>query len=111
MKREDIEKAAAQISFIETPDARERFLLRSGFKAGAKWRIDSVWHDIKESPKQGSLIAVFDGEDMHLWRAEDIENVIDGRIKVVSITLKECFIRQHIIRWAYIEDLIPTKED
>lgn len=110
MKLIDIEKASNQHSFLETPDARERFLFKSGFKAGAKWRIDSVWHDIEESPKQGSLIAVFDGNDMHLWRAEDIENVIDGRIKVVSITVKECFIRQHIIKWAYIEDLIPTNE-
>lgn len=81
-----------------------------GFVEGAEWRINSVWHDVEESPKQGSLIAVFDGDDMHLWRAEDIVNVING-IRVVSITVKECFIRQHIIKWAYIEDLIPNKEE
>lgn len=82
----------------------------AGFVEGADWRINSVWHDVEESPKQGSLIAVFDGKDMHLWRAEDIVNVING-IRVVSITVNECFIRQHIIKWAYVKDLIPNAED
>lgn len=80
-----------------------------GFFEGADWRINSVWHDVEELPKQGSLIAVFDGKDMHLWRAEDMVNVING-IRVVSMTVKECFIRQHIIKWAYIKDLIPTED-
>lgn len=83
--------------------------LETAFENGAQWQRNSVWHDVEELPKQGSLIAVFDGKDMHLWRAEDIVNVING-IRVVSITVKECFIRQHIIKWAYIKDLIPTED-
>lgn len=113
MTNKDIEKAAERSTeeYVENGDLRGfRGSYRLGFIAGADWRINSVWHDVEESPKQGSLIAVFDGKDMHLWRAEDMVNVING-IRVVSMTVKECFIRQHIIKWAYIKDLIPNKED
>lgn len=111
MKKEDIEKAAEEYEDSLTySSVKEQYDVQKAFEAGAKWRINSVWHDVEELPKQGSLIAVFDGNDMHLWRAEDIENVINGR-KIISITLKECFIRQHIIKWAYVEDLLPNKED
>lgn len=96
MKREDIEKAAAQSSFIETPDARERFLLRSGFRAGAKWRIDSVWHNDTEKP------------DPH-----------NGDLLVgIEVMGKTSYIRQNAyyvlqygcVRWAYIKDLLPSKD-
>lgn len=116
MKKEDIEKAAeecaeriANIAYSGGGNIGQDDLERA-FECGAQWRINSIWHDIEESPKQGSLIAVFDGEDMHLWRAEDIVYVING-IRVVSIILKECFIRQHIIKWAYIKDLITNKDN
>lgn len=113
MKREDIEKAAGDYSgsilgFRDNTSVMEK---HKAFVDGAQWRINSVWHDVEESPKQGSLIAVFDGEDMHLWRAENIVNIINGNIRVISITVKECFIRQHVIKWAYIEDLLPNKEE
>ena len=113
MKKEDIEKAAKEnVEFQGNLDFGTIIenACRESFVLGAEWRINSVWHDVEESPKQGSLIAVFDGKDMHLWRAEDIVNVINGNIKVISITVKECFIRQHIIKWAYIKDLIPTED-
>lgn len=115
MKKEDIEKAAeksaeriANIAYSGGGHIGQDDL-ETAFEAGAQWQRNSVWHDVEELPKQGSLIAVFDGKDMHLWRAEDIVNVING-IRVVSITVKECFIRQHIIKWAYIKDLIPTED-
>lgn len=111
MNKQDIEKAKSDyIKSLTFANSGEIDVACNAFKTGAEWRINSIWHDVEESPKQGSLIAVFDGKDMHLWRAEDIVNMING-IRIVSITVKECFARQHIIKWAYIEDLLPTKED
>lgn len=111
MKKKIIENAAKEYDESLTySSVKEQYDVEKAFVKGAEWRINSIWHDVEESPKQGSLIAVFDGKDMHLWRAEDIVNMIYG-IRVVSITVKECFVRQHIIKWAYIEDLLPTKED
>lgn len=111
MKRKDIEKAAGDYSgSILGCEGSSVTVKRQSFIDGAEWRINSIWHDVEESPKQGSLIAVFDGKDMHLWRAEDIVNMING-IRVISITVKECFVRQHIIKWAYVEDLLPNIEE
>lgn len=111
MTRKDIDKAAGDYSgSILGCKGSSVTVKRQSFIDGAKWRINSIWHDVEESPKQGSLIAVFDGKDMHLWRAEDIVNMING-IRVVSITVKECFVRQHIIKWAYVEDLLPIKDE
>lgn len=91
MKREDIEKAAAQISFIETPDARERFLLRSGFKAGAKWRIDSVWHNsLKDAKPEKQVLVKFTNK---LITTFDDVRYLKG-------------IEDMVEEFAYIEDLI-----
>lgn len=113
MTQEDIEKAANQISFIETTDARERFLLRSGFKAGASWRINSVWHDADsdQEPEEGKLclleVEVYD---------EDGERYIDyvssqwgrfGWTEDYLEIIERRSVRYKIIRWAYVEDLIP----
>lgn len=94
MKREDIEKAANQRSFIETPDARERFLFRSGFKAGAEWRINSVWHDANEKPKIGELIIVEVYGKIWDYGKYDVCDTIHPKA-----------------RWAYIKDLIPNTEE
>ena len=116
MKTEDVKKAAEEIAERLSNIAYSggghigQDDLETAFENGVQRQRNSVWHDVEELPKQGSSIAVFDGNDMHLWRAEDIVNVING-IRVVSVTVKECFIRQHIIKWAYVEDLLPNMEE
>ena len=103
MKREDIEEAANQRSFIETPDARERFLFRSGFKAGAEWRINSVWHDASETPISGkeALVKYITGDLKIKYRVD----VFCG------YEWKEMCHYDKLIQFAYIEDLIPNTEE
>lgn len=50
MTQEQIEKAAGQFAFNQTPDATERYHIAFGFKKGANWRISSVWHNMDEKP-------------------------------------------------------------
>lgn len=115
MKREDIEKAANKISFIETPDARERFLLRSGFKAGANWRINSVWHDWEDGnnvPDVGELCLVEFETDVD---SKYYQRVVHAdKFKGYNFTGRPYFWNTpkdaHIIRWAYVKDLLPSKE-
>lgn len=95
MTRKDIEKAANQCSFIDTSDARERFLLSSGFKAGAQWRINSVWHDPEEIPDIAKPLLV--------------EHV--GGVYSISIIYEIDANRRTWKRWAYVKDLLPIKED
>ena len=51
MKREDIEKAARMFVCDTKTDAEGKILRQKGFKKGAEWRINSVWHDAEEHPK------------------------------------------------------------
>lgn len=99
MKREDIEKAAEQSNFIETSDARERFLIRSGFKAGANWRINSVWYDAKVSASQKSSILIC---DKYGGVQLNYTGYFTDWAKYVKI--------YRIEKWAYIKDILPTNE-
>lgn len=60
------------------------------FKAGAEWRINSVWHDArKEEPADWKLII-----------REDIMGDHD----------LGCELAHDTVRWAYMEDLIPDNK-
>lgn len=92
MKREDIERAADQSAFIETPDARERFLFSSGFRKGAEWRINNVWHKPNEGPVSFCSLLLI----------ENSNGEFDLEYKFDPATTK---------RWAYVKDLIPNMEE
>lgn len=92
MKREDIERAADQSAFIETPDARERFLFSSGFRKGADWRINNVWHKPNEEPVSFCSLLLI----------ENSNGEFDLEYKFDPATTK---------RWAYVKDLIPNMEE
>ena len=67
------------------------------FKAGSRWRINSVWHDCqKELPKREGeqilLEAVVEGKAVYI----PVVWVNDGKGATDSMT-----------RWSYISDLIP----
>lgn len=101
MTREDIEKAASQSAFMETPDARERFLFSSGFRKGAEWRINSVWHDASELPKSGNHVTV-------IFQNMGIASCYyNGSPK----DIEESFKASGVVKWAYSTDLLPNMED
>ena len=69
--------------------------VETAFADGAKWRIDSVWHDASESPRTGDRIIVID-EDYHIVDVGYFGNsdrIMDGH------------------RWAYINDLLPERKE
>ncbi len=72
------------------------------FKAGAEWRINSVWHDAKEVIiKSGYILVEFKTKrsvSYNIWKIE--------RADVVSYW--NVFMAENkIIRYAYIDDLLP----
>lgn len=115
MKREDIEKAAKDYSIGKTHfrrrvlkevDANDYVLrkdnCRENFIAGAEWRINSVWHDAKEIIiKSGYILVEFKTKrsvSYNIWKIE--------RADVVSYW--GVFMAENkIIRYAYIDDLLP----
>lgn len=115
MKKEDIEKAATKnienvldstidCTIINNEEdnyeaGRRDALLDFGsdiFKAGADWRINSVWHDVSEAPKGSRDILALNNKGVFCTK---------------SIAWKDGVKLFNIVKWAYIEDLMPNKED
>lgn len=105
MKREDIEKAAKAWAEDEiTKSRKERG--EKAFKAGANWRINSVWHDASERPEKkyaNCLVEVKEGDFSFFLVSEFYQSggfsFMNG---ICNLVLK---------RWAYIEDLLPNTEE
>lgn len=67
------------------------------FKAGVEWCTNSVWHDASEQPKRNKVYLVQMGKD-------DFDTFYD------SENWKSFSKDLNMVRWAYIEDLLPNKE-
>lgn len=95
MKREDIEKVADEFANKEYEISDiDRIPLYKGFYHGANWRINSVWHDAKECPER---------------KRNYLAQCKNGRFNVIpdSMNWDNFYKKAEIIRWAYIEDLLP----
>lgn len=119
MKRENIEKAAEECrrttaqsmgvygqyhSIDECPNHGISCdeLVESSFIKGAEWRINSVWHkpcDIAE-PGKDCLVEHMDGDG-------NVCICIDWRSEYEWVNA--CHYDK-ILRWAYIEDLLPNEQ-
>lgn len=73
-----------------------------GFIAGAQWRINSVWHDASEKPEIGRNLLTYLGED---------------KFCEIDFLCKDDFDWEYyadirgIIRWAYVDDLLPERKE
>lgn len=94
MKREDIEKAAAEYCSIKP--YKEFVLNKNAFMAGAAWRMGSVWHDASEVPEHKLALV----EYPLLPGGYGYLVAPDPRGLAGSVT-----------RWAYIEDLLPERKE
>lgn len=101
MTKDDIDKAAIKnIEFQGKLDLGSIIenACRESFVLGAEWRINSVWHDASEKPRRNK------------WYIAQIgDNAFDTFTD--SVNWKSYARSLNIIRWAYIEDLISSKED
>ncbi len=99
MKRKDIKQEAQNRC-----DKRFSYLHNSaffdGFVAGAEWRINSVWHDINKTPKDGRIIVLLGKYGTMLLYGPNM------------MYYKESIIMDGgFIKWAYKEDLMPDMEE
>ena len=103
MKKEYIEKAAEEnVEFQGNIDLGTIIenACRESFVLGAEWRINSVWHDSKDIPKESSAILAIRS---------------DGSTEIVYfinlLRWRSLIKRCGFVQWAYIKDLIPNTED
>lgn len=102
MEKKDIEKVPIETAKKVCNDFTEVIEYANGFMVGAEWRINSVWHepcDIAESGKD-CLVECLDGDGNVCIR-------IDWRSEYEWV--QACHYDK-VLRWAYIEDLLPNME-
>jgi hypothetical protein len=63
------------------------------FIEGAKWRINTVWHNSTEKPVPGKLLLV---------------NTIYGEY---DLCYYEVYVWNTVMTWVYMKDLIPNTEE
>ena len=105
MTREQIEKEAR--GYIRDVYAGDGYFLpdyeeevRDAFISGARWCIDSVWHDASEKPENGRYILVDKGyRFQEVWK----QDICDDWLNDVNYF--------GVKRWAYVGDLLPERKE
>ena len=96
MTREELQKAAKGYSGENSDTwAHEYF----GFITGAEWRINSIWHDASEKPQDLRMLVAINKDGFPLVCGPNNTHW-EETVKVFEVA-----------KWAYIDDLLPIKED
>lgn len=109
MKVEDIEKAAQEESgrWATTPlhiqDIYRRDDFEAGFHSGVEWVMYKIWHNADEVPKKKGYILVEVNGGQPIF--------VTWNINVVPINWDKIVKENNVVKWVYVEDLIPDKED
>lgn len=97
LTKEDVNKAAINYEEELTYRPKDMYDDQESFIAGAVWRINSVWHDIdKDLPEYNKHIVNEDWFDFIPKDEKDLKRIIS---------------QYQFKRWAYVEDLLPNKEN
>ena len=101
MTNEDIERKCHQYAREATPAYTngdfDKYAIAQAFEDGAEWRINSVWHDAKEKPADGEVILIVTDDNHPIIcgpnNSDFFKTLTDLRME----------------RWAYLDDLLPIK--
>ena len=108
MDRKTIEKAAEEYADKQGDFGAGWYHAVEDFAAGAEWRINSVWHDKNEMPEREELVLC----EIHFKKQKAyliLQCNADGETDV-EIPFWD-FDEYKLIRWAYIDDLIPDRKE
>ena len=104
MEKEKIERAAIELCTTEGQEEWVKDYGVSCFKNGARWRIDSAWHDSDEEPEERKEILV---EYRFMTPAGEME----VRKEVVESLDDLSDIYCDVLNWAYLDDLLPESKE
>ena len=125
MTNEDIERKCLEYSQAATPSYTngtfDRYAIAQAYEEGAKWRINSVWHDMKKEVPQ--VYGEYENEV-----APSIPCLVRGYLSTgygygvrywnVSYEVwddEECddyeCDKDKIEEWAYLDDLLPERKE
>lgn len=103
MKIEDIEKKSLEYAKTATPTYVNgdfgKYAIADAFEHGANWRINSVWHTTADMPTKSGYLAVL-----------CYNGIMETRHHTIGIGFLEKTL-QGYSKWAYVEDLLPNKQE
>ena len=70
-----------------------------GFFAGARWRINTMWHDIAEEPQRSGMLIASNEDGNYILCGPNNSN------------WKQTVKLFRIMNWAYIIDLLPERKE
>lgn len=110
MKQEDIEKAAKHYQEKDHDIWTDKGItteLQKAFKAGAEWRINSVWHPTTVIPECYCFVA-FLPKKSTIGSKNSIMGVLEEN-KVFVSSRPGCILYRfyEMESWAYLDDLLP----
>ena len=87
-------KRAAEATFDQTPEftKEEKYIAKVAYFMGAKWRSNSVWHNMNEKPNGMFVILADFGQEEYSFGL-----TLDGI--------------ESAKRWAYVSDLLPDRKE
>lgn len=98
MTEEEVKKAAIDYEDGLTYRPYDMYDTQKAFLSGANWRINSVWHDVSEKPKNGEMILV-------------VNNMYSPFVcGPFNFSWKETVESFGLNKWAYINDLMPFSD-
>lgn len=102
MTNEDVCKAAESYEDgLIYSSIKDQCDIQKAFKEGANWRINTAWHDATEVPKKKGYILV----------RTKCFGFVTWHINVEPEEWNKICKDNQVVEWAYIEDLIPNKEE
>ena len=104
MEKEKIERAAMELCTTEGQEEWVKDYGVSCFMDGARWRINSVWHVTFEMPERGRDFLY---ESARGWFG--INNTAKMAREVHPENWDRFVEGFDVIRWGYIDDLLPTE--
>lgn len=108
MKQEDCNQAAILYEDgLIYSSISDQCDVQRAFKEGARWRINSVWHDVSKipDPMKDCLVCLNDPmrKGWHIGRIEE-QGTNKGKWNIYGYFTPA--LHESITMWAYIEDLI-----
>lgn len=104
MKVEDICKAAQNYDDgLVYSSVKEQCDVIKAFKAGAEYRINSVWHNADEVPKEKGYILMEVNGSLPIF--------VTWNINVIPTNWDKIVKENNVVKWAYVKDLIPDMEE
>ena len=113
MTREQIEQAALQCAKDRWGNSESQHAMAKaqgtvyGFKQGAQWRINSVWHDREEQPEVGRWF-IFKADDTNPFKKTTIKKIAYYTNRIENdkgLDWLKMVAEYRILYWAYIDDL------